>query len=393
MQRLQGSSALLLGALTLIAHVSKTRAQTTNATCLDGFSWMFNERNQSPCQVSAYLIAPCLDDPSDAFVDSLPPGFHYVTPQGASVNPCDCNTVIYSTMQACAACQSRPVQPWSTWETNCTGPGIQEYPEQFSSGTSVPAWAYLDVVEEDSFDVNTAQQVASEGIPDATSGNLTGISSTGLPSSTTNPFSSNSGSQTTNPLFPQTSGSQTTGDLTPTNPADNGNPNSNSDNNGLSSSSKKSSNTGAIVGGVVGGVVGAALLGLGAFLLVRHNRTRSANRPARGGPMDLDAAPAAATAYGALHTPPEMHQPYSPGSPSAAVETTPMMREAYVPSEGITPSMPKIYDPDDPSTFPSAGPGMSYAANPTVYSGASANTGYHPGGSYGPSNYSGAPEL
>ncbi|OCH94415.1 hypothetical protein OBBRIDRAFT_789333 [Obba rivulosa] len=317
-------------------------------------------------------------------VDALPPGFHYVTPQGTSVNPCDCNTVIYSLLQACAACQDRSVQPWSTWETNCTNPGIEEYPEAFSSGTSVPAWAYLNVVPEDTFDVTAAQNVAAENLPDATTGNLTGQSTSLQPSSA----SSSSVLRSTGAGSQSSPGASNTGSSSASSASQTNSPTTGNDN--ATSGSSKKSNAGAIAGGVVGGIVGAALLGLGTFFLVRHSRARSANRPLRTGPMDLDATPASASAaYGALHTPPGMRQPYTATSPGAN-EAAPMMQE-YRPGSEAVPGIPKVYDPDDPSTFPSAGPAASYAG----YSGASANTGYRPAGAYatGPSNYSGAPEL
>ena len=88
---------------------------------------MFNSKNQNPCLVSSWLFTPC-SSPSgasqvtrraaqnshpaslwylDSFVFPLTPGFHYNTPLNSSdsATPCRCNTVLFSTIAACATCQ------------------------------------------------------------------------------------------------------------------------------------------------------------------------------------------------------------------------------------------------------------------------------------------------
>ncbi|KAI0381508.1 hypothetical protein F5Y04DRAFT_62757 [Hypomontagnella monticulosa] len=61
-------------------------------------------------------------------------------------------------------------------------------------------------------------------------------------------------------------------------PDDNDNDNNNNNNGGNSNnnSSASTTNVGAIAGGVVGGVAGLALIGLGIFFLVRHNKKKKA---------------------------------------------------------------------------------------------------------------------
>ena len=88
---------------------------------------MFNSKSQSPCLISSWLFTPCsspfgtsymffenahhphhtsLRNP-DSFVYPLGPGQHYNTPwnNSQSATPCRCNTVLFSTIAACATCQ------------------------------------------------------------------------------------------------------------------------------------------------------------------------------------------------------------------------------------------------------------------------------------------------
>ncbi|KAI0777158.1 hypothetical protein BC629DRAFT_1525684, partial [Irpex lacteus] len=114
-------STFFAAALAVVAFQTYgVSAQGTNATCSASFSWATNSRGQSPCLQAAYLNGACLSDPQDAYVFSLPTGFHYRPPSAAIATPCQCSTVFYSVLAACADCQSREVLPWSAWETNCS---------------------------------------------------------------------------------------------------------------------------------------------------------------------------------------------------------------------------------------------------------------------------------
>ena len=124
------------------------------------------------------------DDPADAWVYPLTPTFHYNTPiaDPLSATPCRCNTVLYSTIEACATCQSQGnyVTPfvsslalgipidcvyqvvdllpklhlYNSWYQRVRSivplsmrqlTPLCRYPENIPPGTAVPAWAYLDV--------------------------------------------------------------------------------------------------------------------------------------------------------------------------------------------------------------------------------------------------------
>lgn len=107
---------------------------------------------------------------------------------------------------------------------NCTSAIYESvYPEAIPAGTSVPAWAYIDVSVSDNFNATAAQLNQQQGHPESTAGGPT-------------------------PTGPGSQPSQTA-------PV---------------SGSKKSSNTGAIVGGVVGGLGGAAILAAAAFFFWRR---------------------------------------------------------------------------------------------------------------------------
>ena len=116
--------------------------QSSNVTCFNGFEWvrtvafnsphwtiqfthlkMNNSKQQSPCWVAAYLLSPCVQNPSckhihtlwvnwtltfviAAFVSTLNlTQYWYLPPDVHTSTPCWCNTIWYSLIQACAVCQ------------------------------------------------------------------------------------------------------------------------------------------------------------------------------------------------------------------------------------------------------------------------------------------------
>ncbi|KAI1788869.1 hypothetical protein LXA43DRAFT_609760 [Ganoderma leucocontextum] len=341
------SGLLLVPFITMMLLVSRipgAAAQGTNATCNSGFDWMTNSKGQSPCLVSSWLFTPC-SSPSDSFVYSLTPGFHYNTPLNTteSAVPCRCNTVLFSTIAACATCQggANDIVPWLLYSQNCSTPYIQKYPENIPSGTAIPAWAYLDVRINNTFDPAAAQAVAAQDLPESTA--PAAASQTSLSTGT----DGNIGAPT----------------------ATGGDP---------SSSSKKTSNAGAIVGGVVGGIAGLALISLAVAFILRYRRSHS------------DSAP------GGKHGQ-QPESPYTNYSTSAP---------AWEKSPVTSVSTHRLYDPNDPRTFPAQDP---YASGPAVpaYTGylpamdhdsigavnGTSNDGYHGSGVTKQSSYRGAPEV
>ncbi|PIL35111.1 hypothetical protein GSI_02899 [Ganoderma sinense ZZ0214-1] len=287
----------------LLSCVPGAAAQGTNATCNPGFEWMTNSKNQNPCLVSSFLFTPC-SSPSDSFVFPLTPGFHYNTPLNSttSATPCRCNTVLFSTIAACATCQggADDIVPWFMYSQNCSSVFIQQYPENIPSGTAVPAWAYLDILVNGTFDPTAAEAVAAENLPE----------STALPAA-----SQTLGTNTNNPTF-QTTVRGGTASGEPTSVGDN------------SGSGSKKSNAGAIAGGVVGALVGLALIAAAVFYVLRLRSRRGA------------AAGSTTQNYGAVY-----------GANMQSWEKSPV----------VPMSTHKFYDPNDPRTFPGQDP---YARGP-----------------------------
>ncbi|KAH9019596.1 hypothetical protein EDB83DRAFT_121516 [Lactarius deliciosus] len=282
-RKMRTSKSLLVACLPIFAGLAS--AQLVYPNCTAGWEWSYNSMGQNPCNVAAYLEATCGTGRS-----------LYRGPNAGQSNLCECNTVVYSLVSACGACQgsSEWIQ-WSQWYINCTTVSTDgTYPNSIPAGTRIPRWAYLEVSAADTWNATAAQSaggkpnmVASKRkfltnfffpfnffcVKDTPEGTATTVSST---SSTLVPSASTSSSP---------------------------------------SSNKGSSSTGAIAGGVVGGVVGATVL---VGLIIWYTRRRRWRAVARPSPFMTD-APHVAAAFG-------------------------------LPDPGT--SMPKYYDPSDPSTFP-----------------------------------------
>jgi hypothetical protein len=148
--------------------------QTTDATCLPFYAWTNNSRKQSPCQVAATLLAVC----GSYNVAALPVDSHYTGPSLAAANACQCNTVVYSLMSACGACQGRTYENWSTWSGNCPTVSISTFPNSIPPDTFVPGWAYMDVKANGIFNETAAKLSAnstaeSTALPIPTSTSIT----------------------------------------------------------------------------------------------------------------------------------------------------------------------------------------------------------------------------
>ncbi|KAJ8584068.1 hypothetical protein M405DRAFT_480981 [Rhizopogon salebrosus TDB-379] len=214
--------------------------QLTGATCLPSFNWMENTLNQNPCNISSYLVSACLNY-TLVIVDVYPPGTMYTGPTADTANDCLCNTVTYSMLSACGACQGSPFENWSDWKVNCTIPYNMTYPRNIPNDTVVPHWAYLDVVTSNRFNVTAAEQA---GDAPESSAPVPSTSSIILP--TTNVSASLT-----------TSSTSATASSSPT-------------------STSKSLNVGAVAGGVVGGVVIGVIASVAAWFFVRRRRSKIA---------------------------------------------------------------------------------------------------------------------
>ena len=124
------------------------------------------------------------------------------------------------------------------------------FPKPIPAGTAIPAWAFIDVVTTDTFNVTAAEDVSLQNKTEIGPTTADVTSSTG---STTTPTSTAS----TAPATPTSSGGQGAGTF------------------GNAAETATKSNVGPIVGGVVGGLFGVALVLAAAFW---YRRRRAVQR-------------------------------------------------------------------------------------------------------------------
>ncbi|KAF9527008.1 hypothetical protein CPB83DRAFT_856978 [Crepidotus variabilis] len=174
---------LIIPVFTITVNSLSAVAQS-DASCLPYYNWTFNSAKKSPCDIASSLLSVCAGSPYP--VHALPDNSHYVGPTLDSANPCQCNTVVYSLMSACGACQGRSYLSWSVWTANC--PMVSTgYPESIPSGLAIPGWAYLDVKTNDNFDQSGARDhsnsTESTAVPSPTSSRSQFLTTTTLSSS------------------------------------------------------------------------------------------------------------------------------------------------------------------------------------------------------------------
>jgi len=347
--------ALAVVAFILLLPTSSTAQSATpdtTAVCRDEYSWMNNEEGQSPCLVSAYLEGSCLT--GHWTVPALPAQQAYNGPSTGQANICTCSTVTYSTMSACGACQTGIFISWGSWANNCGASlkTVGAFAPTIPANTSVPAWAFIDPTSSSTFNQTRAKEVADQHQPDirGSNGNI-------------HPGSSSS------------------------------------------STGKKHSNTGAIAGGVVGAIVVVALFVTGISYLLYNRRKRlqaqTMHQPQATQTMGT------LTSYEPSDTisspmPPHMPDrsptappPYVPHTSLPGSEITPYVvsgednpypteKGSAIQSPNTTPGSPsrstaatpsvwsptRLYDPEDPSTYPpsnfSMAAGVSHTAGGTM---------------------------
>ncbi|KAI9459394.1 hypothetical protein F5148DRAFT_1218816 [Russula earlei] len=203
-------------------------AQVSYPNCsAASLEWSYNSLGQNPCYVAAYLESSC--NGGQFQIPPLTPGVLYGGPFAGGSTLCQCNTVVYSLVSACGACQGGSWVQWSQWSFNCSS--VSEdgtYPTALPRLTRVPRWAYLSVVKANTWNITLAQ--------------IAGDSPEGTPTTVATVQASSTASAVSQ------------------------NPTSNS-------------HAGRIAGGVVGGVVAAALLIGLIFWYIRRRRRRAEPLP------------------------------------------------------------------------------------------------------------------
>jgi len=173
----------------LIGHAF---AQVTYPNCSAGWEWSYNSLNQNPCNVAASLAASC--NAGEFNIPPLPPGGQYAGPPAGKATSCKCNTISYSLLSACAACQGSSWILWSSWSINCTTVAQPStYPNPIPDGTRVPYWAYIDVETTNTWSVAAAQSAGDSPEATPTTSSTTQPSSTASSSPDLKPHKSHSG--------------------------------------------------------------------------------------------------------------------------------------------------------------------------------------------------------
>jgi len=158
-------------------------AWAQQASCPPGWEWNQNSFGQDPCTVASALATVCLD--SNSFtIYPLAQGEYYYPPEQSGTLDCECNTVWYSLIEACASCQGGVVQSWITWTDACVTVYVTQYPYDVPSETEIPQWAFYNVttLPSETYSDAVAMSVGSdpEDTPDPTTtpsvGNSTGTS-------------------------------------------------------------------------------------------------------------------------------------------------------------------------------------------------------------------------
>ncbi|KDQ18175.1 hypothetical protein BOTBODRAFT_29515 [Botryobasidium botryosum FD-172 SS1] len=145
---------------------AQSKVPTVQAVCRDGYAWMDNEEGQSPCVVYAYLQASCLA--GNWTVPALPQNAAYMPPSPMQANACTCSSVTYSTMAACGTCQGSVYTGWGAWIQNCnpTVTNAGKFVSTIPANTSVPKWAFIDPTTSGTFNLTLAQEMAAQHQPD-----------------------------------------------------------------------------------------------------------------------------------------------------------------------------------------------------------------------------------
>ncbi|KZV73402.1 hypothetical protein PENSPDRAFT_296670 [Peniophora sp. CONT] len=277
--------------LSLVGSVNSLNATGPPCT-LPTYNWTENSLHQDACTMAAYAFSACSN--ADVHLAAITPTLSTYGGPTDDSDPCECNTVFYSLISACAGCQGGTWDQYSVYTQNCTS----DFPKgQFAPGvvipvdTAFPAWAY-DPIATNMFSNTTAFETFLSNKTEFKHPVASDTTSTTSPSAET---SSSTGTSSSAGISTSISSPAST-----------------------STTSSSKSHAGAIAGGVVGGIVGLALIiGSVAFFFIRRRRGASVV--------------------------------------NATTSETQQLHDTYteVPLTATQPYSPKrYYDPSDPSTFP-----------------------------------------
>jgi hypothetical protein len=146
---------LLLLSLALVLVEAQIQVPDCLPAAKANWNWTYNSLEQSPCSTAGYLAAECSN--GEFTIPQLVTGNHYTGPSGGTSNICQCNTVLYSVISACAGCQKGTWLSYDDWTANCSSSAqMSTFPQSITNSTRVPAWAFLNVTSSAPWDNITA---------------------------------------------------------------------------------------------------------------------------------------------------------------------------------------------------------------------------------------------
>ncbi|KAI9455002.1 hypothetical protein BJY52DRAFT_692191 [Lactarius psammicola] len=150
------SSMLLLLSLAFVLAEAQIQVPDCLPAAKANWNWTYNSLEQSPCTTAGYLAAQCSN--GQFTIPQLAAGNRYTGPSGGTSNDiCQCNTVLYSAISACAGCQKGKWSSYDEWTANCSSRAtMSTFPQAITNSTRVPAWAFLNVTTSQPWDNITA---------------------------------------------------------------------------------------------------------------------------------------------------------------------------------------------------------------------------------------------
>ncbi|XP_006456980.1 hypothetical protein AGABI2DRAFT_122852 [Agaricus bisporus var. bisporus H97] len=297
-------AVVYLAVVALLPVVSLSQSVTEAAVCdVPELNWTFNSAGKSPCEVATTLAVDCADQ-GFYLIPKLPARAHYIGPE--IQNSCQCNTVYYSLLSACAACQGAGWISWPRFAMNCTLSSTSQFPLTLPPDVKVPGWAYADLeLTSNNFSLSAAQNLAQS--PESTGVPLAISTSTLEPSRSATSTSS---------------ATSTAASIPP---------------------SGSSSHAGIIAGSVVGGVFGLALIAGLLVYFLRHHLDR---------PQNPESATNPPTSFNHHGHPNQTVEP----AIFAPTPFNPNMGEPFSGSFAAAFPSQKFYDPPESAAFPLPAP-------------------------------------
>ncbi|KAF7760945.1 hypothetical protein Agabi119p4_10354 [Agaricus bisporus var. burnettii] len=323
-------AVVYLAVVALLPVVSLSQSVTEAAVCdVPELNWTFNSVGKSPCEVATTLAVDCADQ-GFYLIPKLPARARYIGPE--IQNSCQCNTVYYSLLSACAACQGAGWISWPRFAMNCTLADISQFPLPLLHDVKVPGWAYADIeLSSNNFSLAAAQNLARKRPSPTLTSTLSIVFFSESPESIGIPLAIST--STLEPSSSTTSAFSTTSTAASTPPSGSSTP-----------SSGSSSHAGIIAGSVVGGVFGLALIaGLLVYFLHHH----------LGHPQNPESASVPPTPFNHGHPGQDVGPPIYAPSPTPF---NPNMGEPFSGSFAAAFPSQKFYDPPESAAFPLPAP-------------------------------------